>query len=530
MRARSLLLFSALALFACKRKPDVSALDKDDGRGKTKDCALVAGGRIVKDTTIQASCLVKVSEPYSIQSGATLRIEPGARLEFAKGARIVVEDGAIVAQGDKQRPIVFTSAEKAPSAGDWGGLVFASSKPSTLLSVVVEYAGDEPKLPAVGDAGAPKTPRTYGIIGAFGLTSIDDVSPLADRKPAIYLGPEAKLTMADSVVRKAVRVGLAADGDAPFERFEGNRFEDDGGYALDVPGAAMGKVTSIDGTDPVRVRGTVKTTQTWPKVPAGIVVGSLRVAGDKENVVLTLAPESVLRVQPKVALHFGSYSSGGAIVAKKVVFTSAVAKPAPGDWAGIRFGKYAPGTSLDGCTIEYAGWDEPTATAKTASKTKTPERPKMSALLIEESMKDFAIVRTTFRNNAGPGMGKSSTYSGFISLFGGGTGGCEGLDNPKNQNKSIGQPLCEYHEDPMKPLEAQMLGVLGDPSMGSAVLGSGSDDSLGYGFGKGLGAGGGSMIGGSGGGGGGAIGIGAIGKGGGAGKGGGGIADVKTKP
>jgi hypothetical protein len=529
MQARTFLFFAALSLLACKRKPEVAALDKDDGRGKTKDCALVAGGQIVKDTTIQASCLVKVGEPYAIKNGATLRIEPGARLEFKKGARLVVEDGAIVAQGDKQQPIVFTSAEKAPAAGDWGGLVFASSKPSSLLSVVVEYAGDEPKLPATGDAGAPKIPAKYygivGSIGAFGLTSIDDISPVADRKPAIYLGPDAKLTLVDSVVRNAVRVGLAADGDDPFERFEGNRFENDGGFALDVPASAMGKVLSIDGSDPVRVRGKVKTTQTWPKVSAGIVVGSLRVVGDKGNVVLTLAPETVLRVQPKVALQFGSYSDGGAIVANKVVFTSAASKPAPGDWAGIRFGKYAPGTNMDGCTIEYAGWDEP-APSKTSkpSKTKDPERPKMSALIIEEPMKDFSIVRTTFRNNAGPGMGKSSSYS-MLMLFGSGTGGCEGLDNPKNQNKSIGQPLCEYHEDPMKPLEMQILGALGGSS-GASVLEGPPDSIIGWGglSGKGVGGGAGTGVGtGTGGGG--------IGTLGGYGKGGGGTgSEIKTKP
>lgn len=523
MQARSLFLFAALSLLACKRKPDVAALDKDDGRGKTKDCALVAGGRIVKDTTIQAGCLVTLSEPYSIANGATLRIEPGARLAFKKGTHLVVEDGAIDAQGEKQRPIVFTSAETAPTAGDWGGLTFASSKPSTLLSVVVEYAGEEPKLPSSGDAGVPKKlPLRYGIVGGLGMTpSVDDLAPIADRKPAIYLGPEAKLSIADSVVRNAWLVGLAADGEDPFVRFEGNRFENDGGYALDVPASAMGKVTSIDGSDPVRVRGTVKTSQSWPKVAAGIVVGSLHVVGDKSNVVLTLAPESIIRVQPKAALHFGNFRDGGAIVANKVLFTSAASKPAPGDWAGIRFGKYAPGTSMDGCTIEYAGWDEPAPTTK--SKSKAPERPKMAALLIDEPMKDFSIVRTTFRSNAGPGMGKSGSYGYVFLLAGGGTGGCEGLDNPKHQNKSIGQPLCEYHEDSLEPLALQMLGALEGPPAGGALSSKGDP----FGYGALSNASKGSTVG--------AIGVGGTGSGSGGGyggtigKGSGGIADVKTK-
>jgi len=515
MHRHRLIVASALvALVSCKRKQEAGALDRDDGRGKTKDCPLVAGGVIVKDTTVQSGCLVAVNEPYSIKSGATLRIEAGARLSFKKGTRIVVEDGAIVAQGSKSEPIVFTSAEKTPAAGDWGGFLFVSDKTSSLTSVVVEYAGDEPKLPskspADAKAAALAAAAEHGMIGLLsGYESVDEYHPIADRRPALFLDTKAKLTLVDSIVRNTPRVGLSADGDDPFERFEGNDFSHNGGFAMDVKASALGKVTSINASEPVRVRGTVGVTQTWPKIAAGIVVGSLKVIAAEKggSAVLTLAPETVLRVAPRASLRFGGFAEGGAIVANKVLFTSAAEKPAPGDWAGILFEKRAPGTIIDGCSIEYAGWEPPPSPSATKSKTMAPPKPKRSALSILEPMKDFHIVHTTFRNNAGPGMGKP------VMIFASGTGGCEGLDAAKYDNKSIGQPLCEYHEDPYKDLFGPLTDDLGN-SFGATGLGKG--DLLGGPGGGGIGMGSG--------GGGSGIGIGTIGKG----SGGGGLSGVGT--
>lgn len=477
---RLAVVFLLLGLAGCNRRDRATPLAQDDGKSKTTECAIAVDAPIAKDRTIAPKCLVKIATPVTVTAGATLRIGAGARLVFEKGARLVVADGALVTEGTKLDPVVFTSSATKPEPGDWGGLSFWSSKPSSLTGAVVEYAGEAPiappvpPSPAAAKAAATGALITYAPLFGMGPPAEDDHAPVADRRPAIFVARDAKLSLVDVVVRHAARVGLAADGDAPFERFEGNRFDATGGYAMDVIAHALGKVSSIGASEPVRVRGQVYATQTWPLVRPAIVVGSLWVTSNVKGgaTVLTLAPEQEVHVQPKASLRFGSYDEGGAIVAKKVRFTSAAEKPAPGDWAGIRFGRRAPGTVVEDCIVEFTGWErKPTSTSKPASK----PAPKPPAITIVEAMKDFRIVKTTFRHNAGPGIAKADSYSGFAI----GTGGCEGLDAKAHGNQSIGQPLCEYHEDPMKALIG-----FGDGPASLGVL-KGSSAEIGDAFGAG---------------------------------------------
>ncbi len=83
--------------------------------------------------------------------GVTLTIEPGVTMRFKKGGvfRIAVATsssparGSLVAVGAADKPIVFTSDEAAPAAGDWLGLTFGEV-PTTINKldyVRVEHAG-----------------------------------------------------------------------------------------------------------------------------------------------------------------------------------------------------------------------------------------------------------------------------------------------------------------------------------------------------------------------------------------------------
>jgi hypothetical protein len=63
-----------------------------------------------------------------VTNGATLTVEPGVVIKgdkATKGSLIVERGGKLIAAGEKERPIVFTSAQPKGSRkpGDWGGLI-----------------------------------------------------------------------------------------------------------------------------------------------------------------------------------------------------------------------------------------------------------------------------------------------------------------------------------------------------------------------------------------------------------------------
>ncbi len=70
-----------------------------------------------------------------IRPGVKLLIDPGTVIEVERNveARLVVEQGAhICAEGTKDKPIIFTSAELCPQAGDWGGITLDGYSPISL--------------------------------------------------------------------------------------------------------------------------------------------------------------------------------------------------------------------------------------------------------------------------------------------------------------------------------------------------------------------------------------------------------------
>jgi hypothetical protein len=82
---------------------------------------------------------------------ATLVIEPGVTMRFKKGGLLTITQyqgtnpagGALVAAGTAQKPIVFTSAEATPAAGDWLGIWFGEVPDASdkIDFASVEYAG-----------------------------------------------------------------------------------------------------------------------------------------------------------------------------------------------------------------------------------------------------------------------------------------------------------------------------------------------------------------------------------------------------
>ena len=78
---------------------------------------------------------------------ATLTIDPGVIVKFALNTSLNIGSGTtkgvLVANGTAAQPIIFTSSQATPAAGNWYGLYFSGDAASTsvLNNIIVEYGG-----------------------------------------------------------------------------------------------------------------------------------------------------------------------------------------------------------------------------------------------------------------------------------------------------------------------------------------------------------------------------------------------------
>lgn len=101
------------------------------------------------DYEIKSDLTLKYPNTYNLKGfvyvteGTTLTIEPGVIIKgdkASKGTLIVERGGKIMAQGQADRPIVFTSA-LAPGSrkpGDWGGLIILGKAPNNIGEMTIE--------------------------------------------------------------------------------------------------------------------------------------------------------------------------------------------------------------------------------------------------------------------------------------------------------------------------------------------------------------------------------------------------------
>ncbi|MDR2406592.1 MAG: hypothetical protein LBE13_00540 [Bacteroidales bacterium] len=139
----ALLLCTVLLSTSCKKKPDPDP--EPTLQGQTFDL----GDGSKEDYEIKSDMTLSYPNTYNLRgfvyvpSGVTLTIEPGVIIKGDKstqGTLIIERGGKINAQGTKDRPIVFTSAQAAGSrkSGDWGGIILLGKAPNNMGEQTIE--------------------------------------------------------------------------------------------------------------------------------------------------------------------------------------------------------------------------------------------------------------------------------------------------------------------------------------------------------------------------------------------------------
>ncbi|MEJ7737689.1 MAG: hypothetical protein WKF97_09705 [Chitinophagaceae bacterium] len=125
MKKILLLTLIIVATISGCRKIEVDGDSTGTGTGGNQD-NLVLSGKINADRTLKTGSTYKLRGVVYVVDGATLTVEPGAIIQGEKssrGALIITRGSKLIADGTKEKPIVFTSDASTPTSGDWGGIV-----------------------------------------------------------------------------------------------------------------------------------------------------------------------------------------------------------------------------------------------------------------------------------------------------------------------------------------------------------------------------------------------------------------------
>ena len=90
------------------------------------------GGTLTADLVLEANEEYVLTEALIVEDGITLTINPGVVVRANTGSDVfvaVAQGGTINAEGTSSNPIVFTSNDATPNAGDWGGLIILGRAP-----------------------------------------------------------------------------------------------------------------------------------------------------------------------------------------------------------------------------------------------------------------------------------------------------------------------------------------------------------------------------------------------------------------
>ena len=277
---------------------------------------------------MKKGCSVTIKEAIHVDEGATLTIEEGVKMAFDTDQYLWVDYGKLVVKGTDAAPVLFTSSNKSPAAGDWLGIGFAEkvSAGTSLDHLIIEYCGSKAN-------------------GGHAGIHMD------------ALRNSGRIAITNSTVRKGAQFAIDSSDQGGFAKFEGNTFSENKMGSMQVGANTLGTIGARNKFgDPIHVIDShLDSTQTWPTFDVPVILdGNIHVTSDSTAPTLTISPGTTIKVSQDRYISIGE-GNGGAVVAKNVTFTSASATPAEGDWGAIFIYGKTSGTTFDGCTFEYFG-------------------------------------------------------------------------------------------------------------------------------------------------------------------------------
>jgi len=118
----------------------------DCGGSSCQPCALSElEGELTEELTLDASIAYELKGKFEIQNGGKLTIPAGTVIKATGGTAsyiAVAQGGQIFINGTANDPVVMTSGDASPVAGNWGGLVVCGKAPTNKGASVISEVAD----------------------------------------------------------------------------------------------------------------------------------------------------------------------------------------------------------------------------------------------------------------------------------------------------------------------------------------------------------------------------------------------------
>lgn len=340
-----------------------------------------------------------VDANLTIAAGRTITVEPCAVVQL-KGAVGMLIQGKLVAEGAADKPIRF---ERGEAATAW-----TSIETRKGAEVRLAYA----TLEGGGNSGGGR-PTQFGALDIRGdqelapqpLLFVDHVTVKGSQSLGVWVREgggfapgSTDLTITGGADFPILIWGRAA-GTLPSGTYTGNGTDE-----IILP--ANGGADDIKEDTTLAERGV-------PYRIGGPTGGKrLTVAGTGSAPLLTIAPGVTLRFDKDTRLSVDE-TSGTALGAlraegtadKQIVFTSAAAAPAPGDWVGIVLeGKPDARDKIAFAKVAYAGGGSQISSFDCPSPVNTGFSNEGAILIIGGAPASAFVTNTTIENSAGDGI------------------------------------------------------------------------------------------------------------------------------
>jgi hypothetical protein len=288
--------------------------------GGCTEAPAFSGGNVNADRILTKAC-----SPYTIKSdinvggNATLTIERGATIRFNPNTKLLVGangSGKFVAVGTASEPIVLTSSNSSPGAGDWAGVrLWVNTMSGTMLGYLrLDYCGSNRDACLYGkDVKANRVIVDHVIFDHVGAGS----------NAIVQNSMDSNFTISNCTFNNIPNI--------PTQQFAISVF------APSFPG--IDSTNAFNGSMVQLMGGAVNYNTVWKNIGAVVgVTDEIKVEGVMAPT-LTVAAGSVFKFAMGAGITIGKSNPGKLILAgtatSRIALMSLAVTPGPGDWAGI---------------------------------------------------------------------------------------------------------------------------------------------------------------------------------------------------